>query len=54
MPDYQIVRWDESNFDVSACDYPAEAYQSKNGPLPVTMLDLRFFMNRVVSTLIQM
>ena len=29
MPDYQIVRWDESNFDVSACDYAAEAYQSK-------------------------
>ncbi len=29
MPDYEIVRWDESNFDVHACDYTTEAYERK-------------------------
>ena len=28
-PDYEIVRWDESNFDVSCCDYAREAYEAK-------------------------
>ncbi len=28
-PDYEIIRWDESNFDVEACQYVNEAYQSK-------------------------
>lgn len=26
MPDYEIVRWDESNFDVNACRYTSQAY----------------------------
>lgn len=26
MPDYEIVRWDESNFDVEGCRYSSEAY----------------------------
>ena len=26
LPDYEIKRWDESNFDVNCCDYVAEAY----------------------------
>ena len=25
-PDYEIRRWDESNYDVNACDYTKEAY----------------------------
>lgn len=28
-PDYEIKRWDESNFDVNCCDYVREAYQAK-------------------------
>lgn len=27
MPDYEIKRWDENNFDVCACDYTSEAYE---------------------------
>ena len=29
MPDWQIIRWDESNFDVNLCPYTAEAYKDK-------------------------
>lgn len=29
MPDYEIRRWDESNFDVNACDYSREAYEHR-------------------------
>lgn len=29
MPDYEIIRWDESNFDCAACDYIREAYEKK-------------------------
>ena len=29
MPDWKIVRWDESNFDVNICPYTAEAYKDK-------------------------
>jgi len=28
-PDYEIIRWDESNFDVNCCDYVREAYEAK-------------------------
>ena len=28
-PDYQIIRWDESNYDLAACDYVREAYEAK-------------------------
>lgn len=28
-PDYEIVRWDEDNFDFSACRYAAQAYSMK-------------------------
>ena len=28
-PDYEIVRWDESNFDVDSCAYVREAYDAK-------------------------
>jgi len=28
-PDYEIKRWDESNFDLSCCKYVQEAYQAK-------------------------
>lgn len=29
FPDYEIKRWDESNFDVHQCRYVSEAYDSK-------------------------
>lgn len=28
-PDYEIKRWDETNFDIECCQYVKEAYQSK-------------------------
>lgn len=28
-PDYEIKRWDESNFDVNVCDYAKEAYAER-------------------------
>lgn len=28
-PDYEIVRWDESSFDINCCDYVREAYEAK-------------------------
>ena len=28
-PDYEIKRWDESNFDLNCCDYVKEAYRAK-------------------------
>ena len=29
LPEYEIKRWDESNFDVCCCDYVSEAYRAK-------------------------
>lgn len=28
-PDYEIIEWNESNFDINCCDYVREAYQAK-------------------------
>ena len=28
-PDYEIIRWDESNFNINICKYVTEAYQNK-------------------------
>lgn len=28
-PDYEIIRWDESNFDLQSCQYVKEAYENK-------------------------
>lgn len=28
-PDYEIIEWNESNFDVNCCDYVREAYKAK-------------------------
>lgn len=28
-PDYEIIRWDESNFDINCCRYVKEAYENK-------------------------
>lgn len=29
LPDYEIIEWNESNFDINICPYVKEAYQSK-------------------------
>ena len=29
MPDWEIRRWDESNFDINQCEFCREAYASK-------------------------
>lgn len=29
FPDYEIIEWNESNFDVNCCDYVREAYEAK-------------------------
>ena len=29
MPDYEIKRWDETNYDINKCDYIREAYEEK-------------------------
>lgn len=29
MPDWQFIRWDESNFNVNLCPYTAEAYKDR-------------------------
>ena len=29
LPDYKIIRWDETNFDVTSNRYCLEAYQAK-------------------------
>lgn len=29
FPDYEIIRWDESNFNVESCPYTQEAYKNK-------------------------
>ncbi|MBP3463612.1 MAG: hypothetical protein J6K45_03935 [Clostridia bacterium] len=28
-PDYEIIEWNESNYDVTMCDYSKEAYENK-------------------------
>lgn len=28
-PDYEIIKWDESNFDINCCPYVKEAYEAK-------------------------
>lgn len=28
-PDYEIIEWNESNFDIQSCDYIAQAYEKK-------------------------
>ena len=34
LPDYEVIRWDESNFDVNAIPYIKEAYNQKKFSLP--------------------
>lgn len=54
MPDWEIRRWDESNFDINQCDFSREAYASKNGRLSVTMRDTKYCIQRVEFFSIQM
>ena len=53
FPDYEIIEWNESNFDFNCCQYVKEAYEAKNGLLCLIMLAIKFFMNKVAFILIQ-
>ena len=43
-PDYEVVRWDETNFDLRCNRYVQEAYQAKNGLLLVIMFDSGYWL----------
>lgn len=47
-PEYKIVEWNESNFDVNCIDYVKCAYQDKSGLLFLIMLDYGLFITMVV------
>lgn len=53
-PDYEIVEWNEDNFNVNICDYVKEAYAEKSGPLFPTMQGFGFCITMVGCTLILM
>ena len=38
-PEWCIVEWNESNFDVNCCEYTKEAYAKKSGHLFQMLLD---------------
>lgn len=38
-PDYEIIQWDESNYDVNKDQYMADAYKEKSGRLRRIMRD---------------
>ena len=41
-PDYEIIRWDESNFDISACPlYVRQAYESRKWPFVTDYVRLK-------------
>lgn len=54
MPDWEIRRWDESNFDINQCEFCREAYASKNGRLSAIMRATEYCIQRVESFSIQM
>ena len=44
-PDYEIVRWDESNFDLSYNDYVREAYEAKKWAFVTDVVRLYVLVN---------
>lgn len=47
LPDYQIIEWNEDNFDMHENRYIEQAYAAKNGPSCQTMFEHGLFMNKV-------
>lgn len=42
LPEYEIVKWSEENFDVNCNQYVKEAYENKSGhSLPTTFASMR-------------
>jgi mannosyltransferase OCH1-like enzyme len=39
LPDYQIIEWNENNFDIDQHPYVQQAYEQKNGLLFLILLD---------------
>ena len=54
LPDYEIIEWNEDNFDVNVIPYTAEAYRQKNMHLSVTMPVSSFYISKVDCILIPM
>lgn len=49
-PEYQIIEWNESNFDVTCNAYVKAAYEDKNGPLCQIMQDCMWYIIGEAST----
>lgn len=54
FPDYEIIEWNEKNFDMNSCDYIREAAEKKNGLLFLILQDLKYYTISAEFTLIQM
>ena len=54
LNDYEIVEWNESNFDVNINKYVKEAYEQKNMHLLVIMLEYMLYIIMGEFTLILM
>lgn len=53
-PDWQIIEWNEDNFDVNFCERSREAYAAKKWAFVADIARLKFFMNMEVFILTQM
>ena len=47
LPDYQLIEWNENNFDIHCCPYVEEAYNEHKWAFVQIMLDLKYYMNMV-------
>lgn len=52
-PDYKIICWNESNYDVNKIRYTKEAYKEKSGHLCLTMHAWTLYMKMEEYTLIR-
>lgn len=53
LPEYKIMRWDETTFDVYSHPFTAAAYKAKNMHLLLTMCVFMLFNNMEAYILIQ-
>lgn len=53
LPDYEIVEWNESNFDVNFCEFVKDAYENKKWAFVSVLQDYMHYIIMVVYILIQ-
>lgn len=53
-PDFEIIEWNESNFDVNMNSYTQRCYREKSMRFCLTMLDYGLYTSMVVSIWIPM